>query len=137
MEKMQMHEFLLSAAARLMFISGVVFASLYSIAIFMIILIEWDLKLIISMVVLLIRPVVQVKAGLLGVLYAEEPENAKKCIIWGTIGIILLFLEKIFMAVTIDGELGKLIIILFILGLVLYVLYLAGALKNKFQEKDV
>ena len=79
-----------------------------------------------STILLLISGVVELIAGIIGVINAEKPQKAKACIVWGALVAILS------VASTILGVVGgsDFSVSGLVLGLVLPVLYIIGAVKN-------
>lgn len=79
-----------------------------------------------STILLLISGVVELIAGIIGVINAEKPQKAKVCIVWGALVAILS------VAGTILGVVGgsDFSVSGLVLGLVLPVIYIIGAVKN-------
>ena len=79
-----------------------------------------------STILLLISGVVELIAGIIGVINAEKPQKAKACIVWGALVAILS------VASTILGVIGgsDFSVSGLVLGLVLPVIYIIGAVKN-------
>lgn len=79
-----------------------------------------------STILLLISGVVELIAGIIGVINAEKPQKAKVCIVWGALVAILS------VAGTILGVVGgsDFTVSGLVLGLVLPVIYIIGAVKN-------
>ena len=79
-----------------------------------------------STILLLISGVVELIAGIIGVINAEKPQKAKACIVWGALVAILS------VAGTILGVVGgsEFSVSGLVLGLVLPVIYIIGAVKN-------
>ena len=79
-----------------------------------------------STILLLISGVVELIAGIIGVINAEKPQKAKACIVWGALVAILS------VAGTILGVVGAsdFSVSGLVLGLVLPVIYIIGAVKN-------
>ncbi len=79
-----------------------------------------------STILLLISGVVELIAGIIGVINAEKPQKAKACIVWGALVAILS------VAGTILGVVGgsDFRVSGLVLGLVLPVIYIIGAVKN-------
>ena len=79
-----------------------------------------------STILLLISGVVELNAGIIGVINAEKPQKAKACIVWGALVAILS------VAGTILGVVGgsDFSVSGLVLGLVLPVIYIIGAVKN-------
>lgn len=79
-----------------------------------------------STILLLISGVVELIAGIIGVINAEKPQKAKACIVWGALVAILSVAGTIFGVVGgSDFSVSGLV-----LGLVLPVIYIIGAVKN-------
>lgn len=75
----------------------------------------------------LVSAVVQLIAGIIGVKNCKKPEKAKTCIVWGILVIALCVIGSILNVVGgNDFSVSSLLI-----GLVLPVLYIIGAVKNK------
>ena len=75
----------------------------------------------------LVSAVVQLIAGIIGVKNCKKPEKAKTCIVWGILVIALCVIGSILNVVGgSDFSVSSLLI-----GLVLPVLYIIGAVKNK------
>lgn len=79
-----------------------------------------------STILLLASGVVELIAGIIGVINAEKPQKAKACIVWGALVAILS------VAGTILGVVGgsDFSVSGLVLGLVLPVIYIIGAVKN-------
>lgn len=79
-----------------------------------------------STILLLISGIVELIAGIIGVINAEKPQKAKVCIVWGALVAILS------VAGTILGVVGgsDFSVSGLVLGLVLPVIYIIGAVKN-------
>ena len=79
-----------------------------------------------STILLLISGVVELIAGIIGAINAEKPQKAKVCIVWGALVAILS------VAGTILGVVGgsDFSVSGLVLGLVLPVIYIIGAVKN-------
>lgn len=74
-----------------------------------------------------VSAVAELIAGIVGVKNANKPENAQKCIVWGAIVAVLCVVGSILTVVGGDSfPVSSLL-----LGLVLPVLYIIGAIKNK------
>jgi hypothetical protein len=75
----------------------------------------------------LIGGILQLIAGITGVRFCKRPEKAQTCIMWGIIVIILCVIGSI---LTVAGgnpfPVGS-----FLIGLILPILYILGAYKNK------
>lgn len=79
-----------------------------------------------STILLLISGVVELIAGIIGVINAEKPQKAKACIVWGALVAILSVVGTILGVVGgSDFSVSGLV-----LGLVLPVIYIIGAVKN-------
>ena len=75
----------------------------------------------------LVSAVVQLIAGIIGVKNCKKPEKAKTCIVWGILVIAICVIGSILNVVGgSDFSVSSLLI-----GLVLPVLYIIGAVKNK------
>ena len=79
-----------------------------------------------STILLLVSGVVELIAGIIGVINAEKPQKAKACIVWGALVAVLS------VAGTILGVVGgsDFSVSGLVLGLVLPVIYIIGAVKN-------
>ena len=79
-----------------------------------------------STILLLISGVVELIAGIIGIINAEKPQKAKVCIVWGALVAILS------VAGTILGVVGgsDFSVSGLVLGLLLPVIYILGAVKN-------
>ncbi|MBQ9833146.1 MAG: hypothetical protein IJO48_05370 [Clostridia bacterium] len=75
----------------------------------------------------LVSAVAQFIAGIIGVKNCNKPENAQKCIVWGAIVAVLCVIGSILNVV--GG--GSFSVVNLLMGLVLPVLYIFGAVKNK------
>lgn len=75
----------------------------------------------------LISAVVEFVAGIIGVKNCKRPEKAATCMVWGIMVIVLCVVSSILTVVGGDSFPT----FSFLLGLVLPVLYIIGALKNK------
>lgn len=75
----------------------------------------------------LVSAIVQLIAGIKGVKNANKPEKAQSCIVWGAVVAVLSVLGNI---LTVVGG-GEFDVTSLLLGLVLPVLYIVGAVKNK------
>ena len=86
-----------------------------------------------STILLLISGVVELIAGIIGVINAEKPQKAKACIVWGALVAILS------VASTILGVVGgsDFSVSGLVLGLVLPVIYIIGAVKNMQSANSV
>ncbi len=79
-----------------------------------------------STILLLISGVVELIAGIIGVINAEKPQKAKTCIVWGAL-VAVLSVAGTILGVAGGGDFS---VFSLILGLVLPVLYIIGAVKN-------
>lgn len=70
--------------------------------------------------------IVELIAGIIGVLNAEKPQKAKTCIVWGALVAILSVVGTI-LGVVGGGDFSAFSLVL---GLVLPVIYIIGAVKN-------
>ncbi|MDR2670880.1 MAG: hypothetical protein LBC26_04075 [Oscillospiraceae bacterium] len=77
--------------------------------------------LVAATILILIGGAVELVAGIFGVLYAERPDKAQTCIVMGIIVTALSLVSNV-----LNFSVQSLV-----LGLVLPVLYLVGAFKNK------
>lgn len=75
----------------------------------------------------LLGSVAELVAGIVGVVNWNKPEKAKTCICWGVI-VIVLSIASCILEVAGGGDFPVLSLLL---GLVLPVLYIIGAVKNK------
>lgn len=75
----------------------------------------------------LISSVIELVAGIMGVINAEKPEKAKTCMIWGIIVAVMCVVGCIF--TTIGGSAFPFFSL--VTGLVVPVLYIIGAYKNQ------
>lgn len=80
-----------------------------------------------SGVLSLVGGAIEMVAGILGVANSKKPEKANTCIVFGVIVILFSLAGSILTVV--GGE--SFPVVSFLLGLVLPVLYLVGAYKNK------
>lgn len=86
-----------------------------------------------STILILISGIVELIAGIVGVLNAEKPQKAKACIVWGALVAILSVAGTILgVAGGSDFSASSLV-----LGLVLPVLYIIGAVKNMQSANSV
>lgn len=83
--------------------------------------------LYVASIVAVLSGIVQLIAGIMGVKNSKKPENAKKCMVWGVIVIVFSLISSI---LTVVGG-NSFPTFSFLLGLVLPVLYIVGAAKNK------
>lgn len=81
-------------------------------------------------VILLIDAVVEMVAGIMGVAFCKKPEKANGCLVMGIIVAALCVVGTIFNIVS-GNEFGTSTIFSLLLGLVIPVLYIVGAVKNK------
>ena len=86
-----------------------------------------------SVVLMLISAVAELVAGLIGVVNCKKPEKAGVCIAWGIIVAVLSVAGTILNSV--GG--GTFSVFSLILGLVLPVLYIIGAVFNKKEHTAV
>ena len=75
----------------------------------------------------LVGAVVELIAGILGVVNCKKPEKAKTCIVWGVL-CALLSVAGVILTVAGGGDFS---IVSLLLGLCLPVLYIIGAITNK------
>ena len=75
----------------------------------------------------LVCAVVELIAGIVGVKNCKNPEKAGICIVWGVLVAVLYIISTILSSVG-GGEFN---IVSLLIGLVLPVLYIIGAFKNK------
>ena len=75
----------------------------------------------------LVSAIAQFIAGIVGVKNCKKPEKAKSCIVWGVIVAALCIVGSI---LTVAGG-NSFPVVSCIVGLVLPVLYIIGAVKNK------
>ncbi|MGN0470019.1 MAG: hypothetical protein ACI4GV_03790 [Acutalibacteraceae bacterium] len=75
----------------------------------------------------LISSVLELVAGIMGVINAEKPEKAKTCMVWGIIVAVMCVVGCIF--TTIGGNAFPFFSL--VTGLVVPVLYIIGAYKNQ------
>ena len=86
-----------------------------------------------STILLLISGVVELIAGIIGVINAEKPQKAKTCIVWGAL-VAVLSVAGTILGVAGGGDFS---VFSLILGLVLPVLYIIGAVKNMQSANSV
>ena len=79
-----------------------------------------------STILLLISGVVELIAGIIGVINAEKPQKAKACIVWGAL-VAILSVASTILGVVGGGDFS---VSGLVLGLVLPVIYIIGAVKN-------
>lgn len=79
-----------------------------------------------STILLLISGVVELIAGIIGVINAEKPQKAKACIVWGAL-VAILSVAGTILGVVGGGDFS---VSGLVLGLVLPVIYIIGAVKN-------
>ena len=84
---------------------------------------------IVAGVVALIQSVIDLIAGILGVKNCDKPEKAQTCFILGVVIIVIAIISDIF--AFISSGVNASTIISALIGLVLPVLYVVGANKNK------
>lgn len=80
-----------------------------------------------SVALMIVSAVAQLIAGIIGVVNCKKPEKAGSCIVWGIIVAVLCVAGTILNAV--GG--GSFSVFSLMLGLVLPVLYIIGAVSNK------
>ena len=80
-----------------------------------------------SVALMIVSAVAQLVAGIIGVVNCKKPEKAGSCIVWGIIVAVLCVAGTILNAV--GG--GSFSVFSLMLGLVLPVLYIIGAVFNK------
>ena len=78
-------------------------------------------------VISLVSAVAELIAGIVGVKNCEKPEKARTCVVWGVIVAVLCVAGSV---LTVVGG-NSFPVFSLILGLVLPVLYIVGAIKNK------
>ena len=78
-------------------------------------------------VILLVSAVAELIAGIVGVKNCKKPEKARTCVVWGVIVAVLCVAGSV---LTVVGG-NSFPVFSLILGLVLPVLYIVGAIKNK------
>lgn len=83
--------------------------------------------LYVSGVLTLLSAIAELIAGIIGVKNCKKPEKAKTCIVWGVIVAALCVIGSI---LTVVGG-SSFPVFSLLLGLVLPVLYIIGAVKNK------
>lgn len=83
--------------------------------------------LYVAAIVALVGAIAQLIAGIVGCKNAKKPEKAVKCLVWGIIVAVLSVLGNILTAV--GG--GDFSVVGLLTGLVIPVLYIIGAIKNK------
>ena len=79
-----------------------------------------------STILFLVSGIVELIAGIIGVLNAEKPQKAKVCIVWGAL-VAVLSVAGTILGVAGGGDFSAFSLVL---GLVLPVLYIIGAVKN-------
>ena len=79
-----------------------------------------------STILFLVSGIVELIAGIIGVLNAEKPQKAKVCIVWGAL-VAVLSVAGTILGVVGGGDFNASSLVL---GLVLPVLYIIGAVKN-------
>lgn len=79
-----------------------------------------------STILFLVSGIVELIAGIIGVINAEKPQKAKTCIVWGAL-VAVLSVAGTILGVAGGGDFS---VFSLILGLVLPVLYIIGAVKN-------
>lgn len=78
-------------------------------------------------VISLVSAVAELIAGIVGVKNCKKPEKARTCVVWGVIVAVLCVAGSV---LTVVGG-NSFPVFSLILGLVLPVLYIVGAIKNK------
>ena len=78
-------------------------------------------------VISLVSAVAELIAGIVGVKNCKKPEKARTCVVWGVIVAVLCVAGSV---LTVVGG-NDFPVFSLILGLVLSVLYIVGAIKNK------
>lgn len=86
-----------------------------------------------STILFLVSGIVELIAGIIGVLNAEKPQKAKVCIVWGAL-VAILSVSGTILGVAGGGDFS---VFSLILGLVLPVLYIIGAVKNMQSANSV
>lgn len=86
--------------------------------------------LTVGSIIALIGGVVELITGIIGVKNCGNPEKATTCIVWGIIVLVLSIISIILTLIGGNVQAGSLIVSI-ICSLVLPVLYLIGAFKNK------
>lgn len=86
-----------------------------------------------STILFLVSGIVELIAGIIGVLNAEKPQKAKACIVWGAL-VAVLSVAGTILGVAGGGDFS---VFSLILGLVLPVLYIIGAVKNMQSANSV
>lgn len=89
--------------------------------------------LYLASVIMLIDAAVEMVAGIMGVAFCKKPEKANVCLVMGIIVAVLCVVGTIFNIVS-GTEFGASTIFSLLLGLVIPVLYIVGAVKNKSVE---
>lgn len=80
-----------------------------------------------SGIISLVGSVIELVAGIMGVKECGNPEKANTCLMWGIIVVACSVLSTI---ISVIGG-GEFNVFSFIIGLILPVLYIVGAAKNK------
>lgn len=75
----------------------------------------------------LVSAVAELVAGIIGVINCKKPEKATSCVVWGIIVAVLCIAGSI---LTVAGG-SSFPVVSCLIGLVLPILYIIGALKNK------
>ena len=83
--------------------------------------------LYVSGILAIVSSVVELIAGIVGVKHCKNPEKAKACIVWGAIVAVLTVVSAI---LTVAGG-SAFPWVSLLIGLVVPVLYIIGAVKNK------
>ena len=86
-----------------------------------------------STILFLVSGIVELIAGIIGVLNAEKPQKAKVCIVWGAL-VAVLSVAGTILGVAGGGDFNAFSLVL---GLVLPVLYIIGAVKNMQSANSV
>ena len=86
-----------------------------------------------STILFLVSGIVELIAGIIGVLNAEKPQKAKTCIVWGAL-VAVLSVAGTILGVVGGGDFS---VFSLILGLVLPVIYIIGAVKNMQSANSV
>lgn len=86
-----------------------------------------------STILFLVSGIVELIAGIIGVLNAEKPQKAKVCIVWGAL-VAILSVSGTILGVAGGGDFNAFSLVL---GLVLPVLYIIGAVKNMQSANSV
>ncbi len=84
-------------------------------------------------VIMLIDAAVEMVAGIMGVAFCKKPEKANVCLVMGIIVAVLCVVGTIF-SIASGTDFGASTIFSLLLGLVIPVLYIVGAVKNRSVE---